>query len=152
MLTLIIGLLITAGGVYGTFITCNWAFLLLYVLGLGTIVVPLFQPLVGWDEGECFKQYLLMPLLPGSEYYVAEDKEGNLMYRYKNENNEEVIRHSTVVDTNYGTGGIKDKPVLKELVLKPKKNLWCLPIFCSKKTQYVIKLPQDKIEIAILNK
>ena len=72
------------------------------------------------------------------------------MYKYKNENNEEVINHSTFNDTNYGTGWIKDKPVLKEVILKPKKNMWCLPILCTSKIQHVIKLPQDKIEVAIL--
>lgn len=150
MLSLICGLLIAAAGVWGVLSTFNLVFLLFYVIGLGIIVVPLVQPLAGWNDGECFKTYLLMPLVPNSECYVLEDKQGNLMYKYKNENDEEIIKYSTFCDTNYATGGINDKPVLKEMVLKPKRNLWSLAIFCSKKTQYVIKLPQNKIETAIL--
>jgi len=150
MLTLIIGLLIILSGVYGVFTSYNIAFLVLYVIGLCVVTITLFQPFCGWEDGECFKQYFLMPLIPNSEHYVIEDKDGNLMYKYKNENNEEVIKYSKFSDTNYGTAGIKDKPILKELIIKPKKTLWCFPVFCSKKTQYVIKLPQGKIEKAIL--
>lgn len=150
MLSLIFGLLIAAAGVWGVLETFNLVFLLFYVIGLGVIFVPLVQPLAGWHAGECRKTYLLIPLASNSECYVIEDKKGNLMYKYKDENGEEVITHSTFINTNYGTCGIGDKPVLKEMMLKPKKNLWCLPIFCSKKMQYVIKLPQDKIETAIL--
>lgn len=150
MLTLIIGLLIAVGGVYGLFITYNMAFLLLYVIGLGVVVVPILQPLSGWKEGECFNQYDMLPLVPNTEYYVVQDEYGNFMYKFKDENNNEVIRYSTFVDTNYDTGNVSGKPVLKKVQLKPKKTLWCLPIFCSKKEQYVIKLPRDKAETAIL--
>lgn len=150
MLTLIIGLFIVACGIYGIYITCNFVFVLLYVLGLCGVVITLLQPLAGWDSGECVKTYDLMPLLPNFDCYVIQDNHGNLMYKYKDENEEAVIRHSTLIDTCYDMGKINDKIVLKEMLLKPKKNLWCLPILCSKKTQYIIKLPKDKIEIAIL--
>jgi len=151
MLTLIIGMLISVCGVYGVAATYNLAFLLLYVIGLSAIVITLFQPLAGFEKEECIKTYYLVPLIPNSEHYVIEDNKGNLMYKYKNQNDEEVIRCSTFADTNYGTGGIKDTPILKEIVLKPKKNLWSLPIFCSRKTQYVLEFPGDKIENTILN-
>ena len=150
MITLIIGLIITIGGVYGAFITFNLAFLLLYVLGLGMIVVPLLLPFAGWDSGKCLNQYELVPFKAGFEFYVVEDGDGNLIYKHKNENGEEVTKRSTFADTNYDNEDIKSEPILKVLLLKPKKNLWCLPIFCPKKEQYIIKLPKDKFETAIL--
>ena len=150
MLTLIVGLIITALGVYITFITCNLAFLLLYVIGLGLVFVPLVQPLSGWKNIEIINQYDLLPLSDDSECYVLEDIKGNLMYRYLSETGEAVVQHSTLFDTNYSSGNTDDYPRFKIGKLKPKKTLWCLPIFCSSKTQYVIYLPQDKVKTAII--
>lgn len=150
MLTLISGLLIAAGGVYGVMETYKLAFLLLYVIGLGVVVVPTFQPLSGWEYCKCLNQYDLIPLIPNSECYVVQDRDGNLMYKFKDENGNEIIKHSTFVDTIYDNENVSDKPVLKEVQLKAKKSLWSLPIFCSKKEQYVIKIPPDKLQTAIL--
>lgn len=150
MLTLIVGLAVIGAGLYGVFTTFNMVWLLLYVIGIGMVVIPLFQPLSGWKDIEIVNRYDLLPLTPNSNYYVMEDDKGNLMYRYKDREDKEIVQYSTLLNTDFSSGNIENKVVLREGKIKPKRTLWAFPIFCSSKIHYVIKFPEDKVETAIL--
>ena len=143
MLLLIIGFAIGALGVKLTFACEEFAYILLFMVGLVITVICTNQPLSGWVRGKTIKEYRLVPLIEKTHIYVIYSGDGNYMYRYVDEYGKEMIKCSSIAETFIDIEGNRE-PTFVICEKKAKKTLWAFPIGCTK-WQNILYIPKDSV-------
>ncbi len=133
MLLFLIGLAIAVMGAILVLNTLNSIFLIVFLIGLLISTISAFQPLSGWGEPKTMEEYELLPLIPGTDTFVIQDRRGNVMYKYL----EKEVKLELIKSQNYYCSIIEEiesgkKPVLKKSKVNPKRSLWAFPILSLK--------------------
>ena len=144
MILLIAGFIIGFLGVTMTFVYMEFSYMLVFMVGLIIVAICTNQPLSGWKKGKILEEHQLLPIIPKSKVYLLISEKGDMMYKYK-DGNEEIIKCSSCHDTLYKEIDNDKRPCFKVQKLKAKKSLWACPVGLTK-WQNILYVPKGSIE------
>lgn len=141
MITFVIGLIIAAVGVILCLNYLQFAYILLFTIGIVVSVISMQTTSAGWRRGKTIEEHTLIPLIENTNIYVIYSEDGNYMYRYVDEYGKEIIKCSSIDKTFVDIEGNKE-PTFVICEMKARKSLWVFPIGCSK-WQNILYIPKD---------
>jgi len=141
MITFVGGLVIAAAGVILCLNYLQFAYILLFVIGISISVISMQTTSAGWKRGKTIEKYSLVPLIENTNIYAIYSEDGIYMYRYVDEYGKGIIKCSSIDKTFVDIEGNKETTfVICEM--KARKSLWVFPIGCSK-WQNILYIPKD---------